>query len=172
MTVVAILFGVACWMLGSWQWSRHVEQRTKVMAIEQNYEADPVPIATVLAHGVGGRRQGAGLTAEQQWSRVTLQGSYRPGPDLMVRNRTKDQTVGFEVLTPFVTDGLTILVDRDGCPMPRRPRAPPRLTHPHRRARSRWSAGSGVVSPTWAATYRPPSWRASASRTPGRVSPS
>ena len=51
MTVAAVLFGVACWMLGSWQWSRHVEQRTKVTAIEQNYEADPVPIATVLAHG-------------------------------------------------------------------------------------------------------------------------
>ena len=50
MTVVAILFGVACWMLGSWQWSRHVEQRTKVLAIEQNYEAAPVPIATALTY--------------------------------------------------------------------------------------------------------------------------
>lgn len=116
MTVVAILFGVACWTLGSWQWSRHIEQRTKVMAIEQNYEADPVPIGTVLGQGVGAVGSGAGLTAEQQWSRVTLQGSYQPGPDLMVRNRTKDQTVGFEVLTPFVTDGLTILVDRGWVP--------------------------------------------------------
>lgn len=116
MTVVAILFGVACWMLGSWQWSRHVEQRTKVLAIEQNYEAAPVPMATVLAHGVGGDGSWTGLTAEQQWSRVTLHGSYRPGPDLMIRNRTKDQTVGFEVLTPFVTDGQTILVDRGWVP--------------------------------------------------------
>ncbi|HKX68815.1 MAG TPA: SURF1 family protein [Intrasporangium sp.] len=115
-TVAAILFGVACWMLGSWQWGRHVEQRTKVTAIEQNYEADPAPIATVLAHGGGADRSGEWLTPEQQWTRVTLQGSYRPGPDLMVRNRTKDQTVGFEVLTPFVTDGLTILVDRGWVP--------------------------------------------------------
>ncbi len=116
MTVVAILFGVACWMLGSWQWGRHVEQRTKVMAIEQNYEATPVPIAAVLGHLVGTDGSGAGLTAEEQWSRVTLRGSYRPGPDLMVRNRTQDQTVGFEVLTPFTADGLTILVDRGWVP--------------------------------------------------------
>ena len=115
-TVAAILFGVACWMLGSWQWGRHVEQRTKVTAIEQNYEADPAPIATVLAHGGGADRSGDWLTPEQQWTRVTLQGYYRPGPDLMVRNRTKEQTVGFEVLTPFVTDGLTILVDRGWVP--------------------------------------------------------
>lgn len=116
MTVVAILFGVACWMLGSWQWGRHVEQRTKVEAIEQNYEAAPVPMTTVLPHGGGADGSGAGLSAEQQWSRVTLHGSYRPRRDLMVRNRTRDQTVGFEVLTPFVTDGLTILVDRGWVP--------------------------------------------------------
>ena len=130
MTVVAILFGVACWMLGSWQWSRHVEQRTKVMAIEQNYEAVPVPIATVLGEAVGSNGSGAGLTAEEQWHRVTLHGSYRAGPDLMVRNRTQDQTVGFEVLTPFTADGLTILVDRGWVPNARKAESTPSADPP------------------------------------------
>ena len=38
------------------------------MAIEQNYEAAPVPIATALGDAVGGNGSGTGLTAEQQWT--------------------------------------------------------------------------------------------------------
>ena len=95
-------------MLGSWQWSRHVEQRTKVEAIGQNYEAAPVPIATGLGEAVGSDGSGAGLTAEEQWHRVTRHGSCRAGPDLHgAQPHAQDQTVGFEVLTPFTADGLT-----------------------------------------------------------------
>jgi cytochrome oxidase assembly protein ShyY1 len=87
-----------------WQWHRHVEQRTKVEAIGANYDAAPVPLTRLEPLRP--------LTPEQQWTRVTLTGTYAAGQDLLVRNRTLDQTVGFEVLTPFSTDGRTILVDR------------------------------------------------------------
>ena len=40
-TLVAIGFAVACFYLGRWQWHRHVEQRTKVEAIANNYGAAP-----------------------------------------------------------------------------------------------------------------------------------
>jgi cytochrome oxidase assembly protein ShyY1 len=103
-TVVAVLFGVACFYLGLWQWHRHVEQRTKVEAIARNYGAAPVPFRPALVQ--------APLPAERQWTRVTMTGTYAVGTDLLVRNRTLDQTVGFEVLTPFDADGLTLLVDR------------------------------------------------------------
>lgn len=112
MTVVALLFGLACWTLGSWQWTRHVEQRTKVTAIEQNYDAAPVPLSQVLAEGGGGSR----LRAENQWTKVTFRGRYLAQSDQMVRNRTRERTVGFEVLTPFVADGTTVLVDRGWVP--------------------------------------------------------
>jgi len=112
MTLAAILFGVACWILGSWQWGRHVEQQTKVTAIETNYGADPVPLSQAL----GLLRDGTVLPPEDQWTRVTLTGSYLAGVDQMVRNRTIDRTVGFEVLTPFTSDGLTLLVDRGWVP--------------------------------------------------------
>lgn len=107
-TLVAVLFGVACFYLGLWQWHRHVEQRTKVDAIARNYGASPVAFSPNLV--------GAGLPQERQWTRVTLMGAYAAGTDLLVRNRTLDQTVGFEVLTPFQADGVTILVDRGWVP--------------------------------------------------------
>jgi cytochrome oxidase assembly protein ShyY1 len=107
-TLVAVLFAVACFYLGLWQWHRHVEQRTKVEAIARNYDAAPVPLSPRLVD--------APLAAEQQWTRVTLTGAYAVGSDLLVRNRTLDQTAGFEVLSPFQTDGLTLLVDRGWVP--------------------------------------------------------
>lgn len=107
-TLVAVLFAVACFYLGLWQWHRHVEQRTKVEAIAHNYDAAPVPFSAGMVE--------APLAPEEQWTRVTLTGSYAGGTDLLVRNRTLDQTVGFEVLTPFETDGLTLLVDRGWAP--------------------------------------------------------
>lgn len=107
-TLVAVLFGVACFYLGLWQWHRHVEQRTKVDAIATNYDAAPVPLQASLVESP--------LPAERQWTRVTLTGTYAVGSDLLVRNRTIDSTVGFEVLTPMQTGGLTLLVDRGWVP--------------------------------------------------------
>ena len=105
---MAVLFGVACFYLGLWQWHRHVEQRTKVDAIARNYGAAPAAFSPALV--------GSGLPQERQWTRVTLTGTYAAGSDLLVRNRTLDQTVGFEVLTPFQTEGVTVLVDRGWVP--------------------------------------------------------
>ncbi|WP_404386830.1 SURF1 family protein [Humibacillus xanthopallidus] len=107
-TLVAVLFGIACFYAGLWQWQRHVEQRTKVEAIAANYDATPVPLSSLEPLGP--------LGLEQQWTRVTVTGTYAAGRDLLVRNRTLEQTVGFEVLTPFATDGRTILVDRGWVP--------------------------------------------------------
>jgi cytochrome oxidase assembly protein ShyY1 len=107
-TVAAVVFGVACFYLGLWQWHRHVEQRTKVAAIAGNYDATPKPFTPALVDQP--------LTPERQWTHVTLTGTYAAGSDLLVRNRTLNSTVGFEVLTPMQVDGLTILVDRGWVP--------------------------------------------------------
>jgi cytochrome oxidase assembly protein ShyY1 len=103
-TLVAILFGLACFFLGRWQWSRYVEKRTKVAAIESNYDAAPVPLETALS---------APLTPERQWTRVRFTGSYAANADLIARNRPLDKLLGYEVLTPFTSGGgPTLLVDR------------------------------------------------------------
>ncbi|MEO6999548.1 MAG: SURF1 family protein [Terracoccus sp.] len=107
-TLVAIGFAIACFYLGRWQWHRHVEQRTKVEAIANNYGAAPRPLTDVPDLGA--------LTPEQQWTRVTFSGTYAVGSDILVRNRAYADTVGFEVLTPLTTDGRTLLVDRGWVP--------------------------------------------------------
>ena len=107
-TLIAVLFGVACFYLGLWQWHRHEDKQTKADAIAQHYDATPVPLEQALAAGP--------LSPERQWTRVTLTGTYAADADLLVRNRTLDQTVGFEVLTPFRTGGRTFLLDRGWVP--------------------------------------------------------
>jgi cytochrome oxidase assembly protein ShyY1 len=107
-TLLAVLFGVACFYLGLWQWHRHVDKQTKADAIATNYDALPVPVERAVAAGP--------LTPERQWTRVTLTGTYASGSDLLVRNRTIDQTVGFDVLTPLTTSVGTVLVDRGWVP--------------------------------------------------------
>ena len=103
-TLVAILFGLACFFLGRWQWSRYVEKRTKVAAIESNYDAAPVSLETALA---------VPLTPERQWTRVRLTGTYAANADLLARNRPLDKVLGYEVLTPFTSGGgRTLLIDR------------------------------------------------------------
>ncbi|MDN5789324.1 MAG: SURF1 family protein [Micrococcales bacterium] len=108
-TIAAILFAVACFYLGRWQWSRYEDKQVKVTAIASNYDAPPVPLLTALP--------GASLSPQRQWTHVTLNGTYVQDADLFVRNRTQDATVGFQVLTPVrAEDGTTLLVDRGWVP--------------------------------------------------------
>jgi cytochrome oxidase assembly protein ShyY1 len=107
-TLIAILFGMACFALGRWQWGRYVDKQTKATAIATNYDAAPVPLTPTLLD--------RGLTPERQWTRVTVTGTYAADADLLVRNRTQNTVPGFEVLTPLTMDAGTILVDRGWVP--------------------------------------------------------
>ena len=107
-TLIAIIFGMACFALGRWQWGRYVDKQTKATAIATNYDAAPVPLTPTLLD--------RGLTPERQWTRVTTTGTYAAQADLLVRNRTLDTVPGFEVLTPLTMASGTILVDRGWVP--------------------------------------------------------
>lgn len=121
-TLVAILFGMACFALGRWQWGRYVDKRTKATAIATNYDAPPVPLTpTLLDHG---------LSPERQWTRVTAKGTYAADADLLVRNRTLDTVPGFEVLTPLTMDAGTVLVDRGWVPNAETAAEAPRVDPP------------------------------------------
>lgn len=106
-TLAAVAFATGCWFAGQWQWGRHVEQQAKVTAIATNYDSAAVPLASVTT---------SPLPPERQWTKVSLSGTYAVGADVMVRNRTLDDIVGFEVLTPFTTGRRTLLVDRGWVP--------------------------------------------------------
>ncbi|WOF24748.1 SURF1 family protein [Microbacterium betulae] len=104
--VVAILFAVACAFLSNWQFARNEQRAAGNALIEQNYDADAVPIGEVLS-GTDD------FDAQDEWQPVVLTGTYLTEDQLLVRNRAQGGTSAFEVLVPFrLDDGRIIVVDR------------------------------------------------------------
>jgi len=77
----AVLLSAVCVVLGRWQWGRHEAKVARAERIERNYEAAPVPVATVLPDPA------APLPADSEWRQARLQGSYWPDRTVLVRNR-------------------------------------------------------------------------------------
>lgn len=110
--VVALLAGV-CVMLGLWQYGRYEDRRDEAAVIGTNYDAAPVALDEVLPDS------DAPLAPADEWTPVTLHGSYCTAPDcvLYVRNRQLSGVVGFWQLVPFRADsGTTLLVVRGWVP--------------------------------------------------------
>jgi len=107
---VAIVFAIACAFLSNWQFSRNEQRSEQLALVAANYGVDPVPLADVIPPG--GR-----LAAGDEWTPVTLTGTYLPDDQLLARNRAHGGTAAFEVLVPFrLEDGRVVLVDRGWVP--------------------------------------------------------
>ncbi|MEU1973732.1 SURF1 family cytochrome oxidase biogenesis protein [Microbacterium sp. NPDC019599] len=107
---VAIVFAIACAFLANWQFTRNAHRSEQLALIEQNYDADPVPLSEVIAPGED-------LDPADEWRPVILEGSYLAEEELLVRNRAHGGTAAFEVLVPFqLEDGTVLLVDRGWVP--------------------------------------------------------
>jgi cytochrome oxidase assembly protein ShyY1 len=107
---LVIVFAVACGLLSWWQWSRRAEAVAEIDKIEANYDAPPAPLDTLVTD-----LDGADESVE--WRPVELTGEYLGDEQLLVRNRPRDSTAGFEVLVPFrLADGTVFVVDRGWVP--------------------------------------------------------
>ncbi len=107
--MIALLACGICVGLGLWQFGRFEGKRDRAAVIEANYAAEPAALEDVLPHPHDV------LRPEQDWTVVTLHGSYctEPACDLYVRNRPLSTVVGFWQLVPFTDDaGRMILVVR------------------------------------------------------------
>lgn len=106
----AIVFAIACGFLSNWQLARSKEAAAANALISQNFNSRPVPLADELPS----------LTAyspSQEWTRVTVTGTYEKDKELLARNRPFNGSPGFEVLTPLRTsDGSLFIVDRGWVP--------------------------------------------------------
>jgi len=103
---VAIVFAIACAFLSHWQLSKNVARAEQLALLDRNYDAEPVPLADVLAP-----RQT--LPPQLQWRPVTLTGTYLARDQLLARNRVHGGTAAYEILVPLrLTDGRVFLVDR------------------------------------------------------------
>ncbi|WP_239065599.1 SURF1 family cytochrome oxidase biogenesis protein [Microbacterium hibisci] len=107
---LAVVFAIACAFLSNWQFTRNEERSAQLALVEQNYDAEPVPLADVIAAG-------GELDPQDEWRPVVLTGEYLAGDELLVRNRPHGGTSAFEVLVPFrLDDGRLLLVDRGWVP--------------------------------------------------------
>lgn len=107
---LAIVFAIACAFLSNWQFSRNEERSADLALIEANYDAEPVPVASVLAGTTD-------FDPETEWLPVVLTGRYLPDGQLLARNRPHGGTSAFEVLTPFqLDDGRVFIVNRGWVP--------------------------------------------------------
>jgi cytochrome oxidase assembly protein ShyY1 len=108
--VLMIAMSVVMVGLSDWQLYRYHLRHGINVRIADAKVAAPVPMDTImsLAHPV---------TAQHEWTRVTLVGTYAPDQTVIARERTVNSTVGFEVITPLVlSDGAAVLIDRGFLP--------------------------------------------------------
>jgi cytochrome oxidase assembly protein ShyY1 len=107
----ALALAVTMVFLGRWQLHRFHERTAFNNAVAAGESGPAQPIADVLP-AVGGK-----TPSSAQYKRVTATGTYDETHEVLVRNRTVDGEVGFEILTPFVLqDGSIVLVDRGWIP--------------------------------------------------------
>lgn len=93
--------------LGFWQLDR--EEQKREMLAQQTRQQQQEPAA------VGGVDWEAGDALA--FLPVEARGTYHNGQSLLLDNRIRDSRVGYEVLTPFETDGGTLLVNRGWIPL-------------------------------------------------------
>ncbi|MEV4543819.1 SURF1 family cytochrome oxidase biogenesis protein [Micromonospora echinaurantiaca] len=105
-------------LLGNWQLDRY-RGRTEVNErIDAGLRMAPVPLREAVPGPTGGSGTAGPAPAEEKiWTRVTVTGRYDTANVVLVRGRTVESKVGFEVLTPLVlADGTAVLVDRGWIP--------------------------------------------------------
>jgi cytochrome oxidase assembly protein ShyY1 len=105
-------------MLGNWQLSRYRERAAINDRIDRAERMPPAALSDVLPSAADAPgAAGPPPASDVVWTRVTVTGRYDDTNTALVRGRTVDGRVGFEVVTPLVlADGSAVLVDRGWVP--------------------------------------------------------
>jgi cytochrome oxidase assembly protein ShyY1 len=109
---IAVVFAIACILLGRWQYHRFQAKYDADHLVGRNYRSAPVALDRLLPSGA------TGLAAGDVWRSVRVAGSYDVTGQVLVRNRPYDGAYGYEVLVPLVpaSGGPALLVDRGWLP--------------------------------------------------------
>lgn len=107
---LAGVFAVACFFLSQWQFDRNHQRTAELALVEQNYDAEPVPVAELISGTTD-------FDADDEWRPVVLRGVYLSEDQILARNRPRGGTSAFEVLVPLrLEDGRVFIVDRGWVP--------------------------------------------------------
>jgi cytochrome oxidase assembly protein ShyY1 len=121
---LAIVFAAVCIGLSKWQVDRTNETRAANQLVDSNYHSVPRPIGEVLPTLTSYR-------PSQEWTQVTVTGTYLMSDQLLVRNRPLGGQPGFEVLDPLLLeDGSVFVVDRGYLPIGNHQDAPDSIPAP------------------------------------------
>jgi cytochrome oxidase assembly protein ShyY1 len=102
LALAAVMVGLGLWQLDRYHLRSAINDRIDASAAGQ-----AAPLASVLSPG------GQSPPDSAAWTRVTATGRYDMDNQILVRGRTVNDQVGFEVVTPLVlADGSAVLVDR------------------------------------------------------------
>ncbi|MFT4009833.1 MAG: SURF1 family protein [Nocardioidaceae bacterium] len=104
--VVVCVSAYAAWWLGEWQFHRLHDRKDRNAHARANLAMDPVPVTDVMSteHPVA---------RADEWSRVTITGTFQSADTIVVRYQTRDGTAGVDIVTPVKLDnGQGVLVDR------------------------------------------------------------
>ena len=104
--VAIIVVAYATWWLGGWQFDRLEDRKDRNAIVRANEDGARTPVTDVL-------RTDAGISEDDEWSRVTATGTYAVEDTIIVRYRTRDGIAGIDVVVPLITSsGTALLVDR------------------------------------------------------------
>lgn len=101
MTLFVLLLLPVLIRLGYWQLEREAEKKELQQLYEQRQQAEPRPLAQVNWD-----------QNDNGWRRIRAEGYYDTSHHFLLDNRIQSGQVGYEVLTPFLTDYGALLVNR------------------------------------------------------------
>ncbi len=108
LAVFVVTLSITFLNLGQWQLNR-LEQRRGDNEIVIAHESTAVQPYRAVMNKV--------ISDDDQWQRVEVSGTFDPEHQLLVRYRSNAGAVGWELVTPLVTDsGDTVLVNRGFVP--------------------------------------------------------
>ena len=106
--LVLLLAAAIMVRLGFWQWDRGVQKSAANDRVAAARSMDPAPAASLIPASPDQRPDAA-----DEWSQVTVTGTYDPAGTVLIRQRSFAEGVGFEIVVPLTgDDGATYLVDR------------------------------------------------------------
>jgi cytochrome oxidase assembly protein ShyY1 len=116
--VTILVAATACVLLGNWQWGRYELRHSVNAKIDASAASGAIPLEQLLpAAGTSPGTAGPRPSDDAAWRRVTATGTYDAANVVLVRGRTVNDDLGFEIVTPLVlADGSAVLVDRGWVP--------------------------------------------------------
>ncbi|HEX8632430.1 MAG TPA: SURF1 family protein [Catenuloplanes sp.] len=119
LALLTVVLAAVMVQLGNWQLSRYHQRSAINERIDAGERTAPVPLADAVPRPTAPGAAGPAPARDRQWVPVTVTGRYDSGNEILVRGRTVNGRVGFEVLTPLVlADGTAVLIDRGWLPAP------------------------------------------------------